>query len=927
MRERYYTKNRLALYLIPILIGLGGVVFSQQLDNLGLRLLVLLLSVSVPFFAGGHLLARYRVGRLGRLILLGGVLMLFVGAVLSIWGLTPAERTSIFLPESLAGLTRVLGVVSLLLGLFAVLSIVVRTGEDIDEIGERFWHLAEHISEGFILSRADGTITLVNNQFLEMFDLGREDVLGHNAAELAGRMNAPVVQDHLRTRSHGLSSEYEVTWSVRGEERRFWFHGTPLYNDEGEHRATLATVRDITEHHRLSQRVERYAQGLQRLVEEQTEKLRRSEERFRQLLLSMNEGFLAIGMDNHIRFANDHIGRLLGAAADELIGRDLFDFVDTHGRVRLLNLLAKGASMGGGETRQEMDFINGRGEEVPVMVAVAYVRDAGQEETVYSLVVTGLAEQKEMRRQLEERARELERANEELRLHGRARDGFLSNVSHELRTPLSTVQGYVEMLESGSLGEMDGPQLGALKVMQRNLKRLVALINEMIEFSRMEIRGIKVNLRLFSPARLVQEGVSSIHPHALAKDIAVDVYAEEEFPYCWGDREKLSQVLGILLNNAVKFTEQGGIIQVRVAERSEDTLAVSVTDSGIGIADAYKEQVFEKFFQVDSSKTRRYEGTGIGLSIAKSVIEAHGGHIELESEPGKGSCFTVVLPGAIVGMDYSEDSVAGFQDLAILVVDPDRGLFGGLARALGSRFRAFEQAPNGYEAVRAAEALQPDAVFLNDSRSDVGGGTTVSLLRQNPATDTTPIIVFSAESAERLQEVANVWDDVYFIQTPFTVDALVKTVHKACSGVSGPRTGVVVPAQPQPARERAGVVLVDSDPGFLEWAEMGLALRGVACYTADSLVRAMDIIAREKPGAVIMDVDVPGARAREEVSRFLQRFPDGPPLYLMTGVPSFSDEYADVAGILHKPFSMDALVEIVAPAGLSPDTGASAVET
>ena len=134
-----------------------------------------------------------------------------------------------------------------------------RAGEDIEEVAERFWHLAEHMTEGFVLSTNEGIIFLVNKQFVQMTGLTEEEVIGQNSRDLAQRLNISNMQEHLQKRAQGEATEYEVTWRVNGEERRLWFSGTPIWDEHGRHTANLATVRDITEFHRLSQRVERHA--------------------------------------------------------------------------------------------------------------------------------------------------------------------------------------------------------------------------------------------------------------------------------------------------------------------------------------------------------------------------------------------------------------------------------------------------------------------------------------------------------------------------------------------------------------------------------------------------------------------------------------------------------------------------------------------
>ncbi len=908
-----YSKRRLALYLLtPIFIGLGGVIFSQQWDNLAIRTLVLLISVAIPLFAGGSLWVRYRSSRLERMVLLGGVVMLIVGAVLSISRLPGTLESNEGMSELATIALQILGACSLLLGLFVVLYTVVRAGEDIVEVGERFQNLADLISEGFILTGPDGVIVLANDQFLNMFGLTREEVVGQNATELTERHNVSEINEHILSRTKGIASEYEVAWRVRGEERRFWFNGKPIFDRQGRYTATLATVRDVTELHRLSQRVERYAHGLQKLVEEQTQKLQASEERFRQLLLSMNEGFITIDAANKIRFANDRITKILALGNESILGRDIFDFVDPLSRGRLMSLLMQGASVDHSELRQEVIFVDARNEQVPAMVAVAYLRGAAGEEPVYSVVITSLVEQKEMQHQLEMRARELERANEELRLHDRSKDMFLSNVSHELRTPLSTIQGYVEMLESGNLGAITGPQASATKVMGRNVERLLGLINEMIEFSRMEIRGLQIAVDLFSPGRLAREALAFVHPQALAKNITLNLFVDDQTANAWGDKEKLGQVLGILLNNAAKFTDPGGMIQVQVTVTEENTLRIAVSDTGIGIDPKFLQRIFEKFFQVDSSKTRRYEGTGIGLSIAKAIVEKHQGTIEVQSAVGKGSTFTVVLPNAVFNAAHRPEDFESLSGRRVLVVDQHQGVYETLKPWFAQGHVALHVAPNGFEGVRCASELLPDIIIINDSSGDVAGLGTIGLLRQNPVTSDIPVIVITSESVERVKEAKELWGDILYLKRRFTLFTLLENMRLAHLGeVSAPLPDTTE-SPPENAEYRPFVLAVDTDPGLLDWLEMVLRRGQIPCGCARTLPEAAAFAARQKPDIIFLDIDIPGDAPAERI----QVFRDMPalhqtPIYVMTGMPGAEEGLEGSAGILHKPFAMEDVMRIV----------------
>ncbi len=912
MENRYFSKSRLIGYFIPILIGLGGIAFSQQLTSVVMRVTVIMLSVSIPLFVGGNLLARSQTGKQERLLLFFGIFLLVIGASVSISDLPNTLLQTEMLPEFVVDTSRLIGICSVLLGLFAVLYSVVRTREDVEAIGGRFRHLAEHINEGFVLTRADGPIFMVNQRFLDMFDLKRTQVIGKNATSLARHLETDTVKDAIQQRAKGIASEYEITAMVRGEERRFWFNGTPIYNERGRHTATLATVRDTTEQHRLSQRVERYAEELQKRVEHQEQQLVQSEARFRKLLVSMNEGFLTID-DNHcIQFANARVCELLGEAEQVVIGRKIFDFVDTQGRVRLLNLLARGAVRSATESREELSFVNAEGETIPCVVAVAYLGEDSEKDTVYSLVLTSLVRQKEMQRELEERAHELERANAELLSHDRAKDAFLSNVSHELRTPLSTIQGYVEMLHSDNLGTLSGPQQSALQVMERNAERLGILINEMIEFSRMEIRGIQLSLDLFGIERLLHEAIASIHPHTMAKDISTNYYVSDSLTFAWFDREKIAQVLGILLNNAVKFTDDGGMIQLNAQQGPDNTLQLSVSDTGIGIDEAHKEKIFTKFYQVDSSKTRRYEGAGIGLSIAKSIVEAHGGKIQIDSEMGKGSVFHIILPhacwnAAAVDPSFETDILNG-----VLLIDEKKESKEAVASVLDRWGLTWHHAPNGYDGVRTAETEQPDLILLNDTQQDRAGTATLNLLRQQPATADIPVLVFSGEAPGHTTEIAGMWNEAFFLDKPFSVKTLQETIGKALSGT--PFT--LLSSADEPVEEEneshPQILVLDADSGLLEWFSIALQKHDILCVGSTSLSHALNLVQNHPPVAIFLDVDVACVRVLDHVEAFrAQESTKNVPIYAMTGGKGETHVQVDISGIIHKPLVLKEVLRIV----------------
>jgi CheY-like chemotaxis protein len=299
------------------------------------------------------------------------------------------------------------------------------------------------------------------------------------------------------------------------------------------------------------------------------------------------------------------------------------------------------------------------------------------------------------------------------------------------------------------------------------------MINEMIESSRMQIRGVVLVRELCSVRRLVEEAGASIHPSAVNRELSVNLQAPDSLSYQWGDREKLAQVLGVFLSNAVKFTPEGGTITLSASVHGNDvTLAVS--DSGIGIPREHQERIFRKFYQVDSSMTRHYQGTGIGLSIAKAIVEAHGGRIELESEPGKGSTFRAVLPSAAFRPAEVPRVLSGKH---ITVVNEFVDSLDAMAEALTAAGAEVTPLVSSFECIRRVREQRPDAIIIDEAVRDLVVVETVRRLREDGSTASIPIITLwdrrgGAPSAEE-EAVAG---RAHVLVKPFAPEALVRTV-------------------------------------------------------------------------------------------------------------------------------------------------------
>jgi PAS domain S-box-containing protein len=252
----------------------------------------------------------------------------------------------------------------------------------------------------------------------------------------------------------------------------------------------------------------------------------------------------------------------------------------------------------------------------------------------------------EARQALQERNTQLERLNTELRSLDEMKSNLLANVSHELHTPLVSIKGYTEMILKRKLGPLTPEQERGLQVAQKNIDRLIELIDNLLSFARLETGETQLTLEDLPLWQVVDEAIDLVSERIRRRGLSVTTQYESDDLMVRGDRIKIGQVFTNLLTNAVKFNREGGRIAVSARRGGAGFVDVEVSDTGIGIPADEQEKVFERFYQVESGPRRRYEGTGIGLSIARDILRLHGCSIRVQSTPGEGTTFQFTLPMA-----------------------------------------------------------------------------------------------------------------------------------------------------------------------------------------------------------------------------------------------------------------------------------------
>jgi signal transduction histidine kinase len=279
----------------------------------------------------------------------------------------------------------------------------------------------------------------------------------------------------------------------------------------------------------------------------------------------------------------------------------------------------------------------------------------GQDLISQSALDTAITEQifllqealKKSNNELEERVRErtldLQHALQKITELNQLKTNFISNISHELRTPLAHMIGYIDLLSDEGLGPLTREQNTAISVLTKSYNRLYGLIDELIQFSMLSQGEMTINQRSIDVNSLVESAISHPANSASEREISLTVNNKATDTNVYADREKITWVIGELLENAIKFNKPGGQVVLEI-KQANGMVNFQVIDNGIGIEKRHIPDIFDAFHQIDGSSTRKYGGTGIGLALAKQIIEAHGSSIKVKSAPEKGSSFQFHLP-------------------------------------------------------------------------------------------------------------------------------------------------------------------------------------------------------------------------------------------------------------------------------------------
>jgi PAS domain S-box-containing protein len=557
----------------------------------------------------------------------------------------------------------------------------------------------------------------------------------------------------------GVFREFE-TQVIRpnGSIRHLACRGEAVFNPQGQVIKLIGTVFDITE--------------------------RKQAETERDQFFNLSKDMLCIAStDGYFRQVNPAFETILGWTAEELTARPFIEFVhpdDWAATICETQRNAAGIETTGFENRYRCKdgcykWLSWRSTSLP-------------EQRLTYAVARDITDRKQVEADLQCAKEAADQAN-------KAKSEFLANMSHELRTPLTAILGLAEILQDGVYGELNAKQQRSVATITQSGQHLRDLINDILDLAKVEAGKMDLHLAPTSIKELCQSSLAFVKPQATKKQISMSFEVSPQLKIINVDERRMRQVLINLLGNAVKFTPSGGHVSIEVQGDSiNEVLHFSVVDTGIGIAPEDINKLFQPFVQVDSSFSRRYAGTGLGLALVQRIIEMHGGGVSVESEVTKGSRFTVSLPWQLVedrgsrrgkpmalNRPHSQapvpNSCPSMPYLVLLVEDNEENSFV-IKDYLDVHGYRVAIAKNGLEAVQMTKTQRPDVVLMDIQLPEIDGIEAARRIRGEPRLAQIPIIALTSLVMPGQQEKCLAAGMSEYLAKPISMKNLVQAIAR-----------------------------------------------------------------------------------------------------------------------------------------------------
>ena len=619
----------------------------------------------------------------------------------------------------------------------------------------------------------------------------------------------------------------------------------------------LRQVLTIVENARLYERLQgtylEMEQKNDELVRSQDE-LRRQKEYSEALVLNSPVALVTMDVDRKVLSWNPAAEKLFGYARDEAVGREVYELISTTPEMQdedahFMQRIDREGYVGAVTRRSHKDgtLVDVDFRSVPVTV--------GEEQAS-----TFLAMYHDIT--------ELQRAREQAEVANRSKSTFLANMSHELRTPLNAIIGYSEMLheEAEDLGRDDF--IPDLEKINSAGKYLLGLINAVLDLSKIEAGKMDLYLETIDVAGMVEDTAAVIQPLVVKNNNELQIRCPDTLGSMRADLTKVRQAVFNLLSNACKFTEEGTItldVTRESGEDGEEWVTFAVGDTGIGMTQEQMGKLFEEFSQADASTTRNYGGTGLGLALSRRLCRMMGGDITVESEPGKGSTFTIQLPAEVrdpaeeitvvpqprTPQEDAEGAALADGANTVLVIDDDAAARDLLERFLGKEGYRVVSAGGGEEGLRLAEKLRPDVITLDAMMPGMDGWSVLSRLKATPEVSDIPVVMITMVDDKSLGYALGAAE---YLTKPIERQRLVSILEKYRNDHSP-----------------SDILVVDDEPANRNTLRHMLEKEGFGVAEAENGRVALEHVTRSRPSLIVLDLMMPEMDGFEFVARLRGR--------------------------------------------------------
>lgn len=755
-------------------------------------------------------------------------------------------------------------------GIFSIRAKIERSQAEnaLRESEQRFRQLAENIHEVFYLSNVEPfemlyvspgyeriwqrTCESVYQQPKSFIDsIHPEDQEGVLAA-LQRQMEGEVTQQEYRI----LRPDGSLRWINDSS--------VPITDQTGKVYRICGVAEDITE----------------RIYAE--EALRISQARFAGILEIAKDAIISVDEQQRIILFNQGAEKIFGYSSGELFGKPLDRllpqrFISAHQKhLRHFGAIKEKAREMG--EKREVWGLRKDGKEFPAEASISKL-EIGKE-VIFTVILRDITERKlaqealqqlnsELEARVEQRTAALRDTNEQLLLTNaqlaratRLKDEFLANMSHELRTPLNAILGMSEVLLEEVYAPLTDRQKKALTTIEKSGRHLLELINDILDLSKIEAGKVELELQPVSVSHLCDSSLTFVKQQANQKNIQIKSNVPKEIGEVIVDERRMRQVLINLLNNAVKFTPNGGRVMLEVeGDNLAETISFRVRDTGIGIATEDIGKLFQPFVQVDSSLTRNYSGTGLGLALVRRIAELHYGSVTLESEVGKGSCFTVRLPWkrAIphptpVNLPIASHCQYPLEHSQVLVIEDSSSAAEQITRYLYELGMQGVIYPVGDRALELALQLSPCLIILDIELPSISGWDILAQFKANPQTKDIPVLIVSVvdERAIGLSQGA-----CEYLVKPFSREEFKQALNNIWCEEKTPAIDLVLVPESVSNSSAPKILIAEDNDANIDTLMAYFLYHGYQFILAQNGLEAVELAKSQKPQLILMDIQMP----------------------------------------------------------------------